>query len=229
MDQQPPRPEETGWRAFILRDRCALLAGALLALFLVGGFDDERSYPGLVASVVYTLVVAIAIFAVSAYGIWRWIGGALGSLALLYLWVGEMLQQGAMQNSLQYMGQIFLIYMSVRVIMLIWREREPESNRMYAAICGYVCIGVLFAHGYIIAESLRPGGIAGTGTGLSGSLTRRDLYYFSFVTQTTLGYGDMTPRTPEIRTVATLQAITGVLYVATTIASLVARRDAKRN
>jgi len=51
---------------------------------------------------------------------------------------------------------------------------------------------------------------------------RRALLYFSFVTQTTMGYGDITPATPLARSLATLQAIAGQLYLTVLVARLVA-------
>jgi voltage-gated potassium channel len=57
------------------------------------------------------------------------------------------------------------------------------------------------------------------------SSLRRALLYFSYVTQTTMGYGDLTPATPLARSLATLQAIAGQLYLAVLVARLVAENS----
>lgn len=53
-------------------------------------------------------------------------------------------------------------------------------------------------------------------------MTRAFHLYFSFVTLTTLGYGDIVPATPLARILAVLEAATGVLYIAITVARLIA-------
>jgi voltage-gated potassium channel Kch len=53
-------------------------------------------------------------------------------------------------------------------------------------------------------------------------MTRASHLYFSFVTLTTLGYGDIVPATPLARMLTVLEAATGVLYIAITVARLVA-------
>jgi voltage-gated potassium channel len=55
------------------------------------------------------------------------------------------------------------------------------------------------------------------------------LLYFSLVTLTTLGYGDLLPVTPFARIVAALEAVTGVLYIAITVARLVAAYQRTEN
>jgi voltage-gated potassium channel Kch len=58
---------------------------------------------------------------------------------------------------------------------------------------------------------------------------RATLLYFSLVTLTTLGYGDLLPVTPFARIVAALEAVTGVLYIAITVARLVAAYQRTEN
>ena len=53
-------------------------------------------------------------------------------------------------------------------------------------------------------------------------MSKHSLLYFSLVTLTTLGYGDIVPLTQQARVFAALEAVTGVLYMAITVARLVA-------
>ena len=60
------------------------------------------------------------------------------------------------------------------------------------------------------------------------AITWRRMYYFSFTTLTTLGYGDITPISPVVEPVVTAEAVIGVLYVAVLMARLVSLYDQHR-
>lgn len=86
------------------------------------------------------------------------------------------------------------------------------------AICVYFMIGLLWALIFSTLELLQPGSFQmpqGQGTELS------HFSYYSYVTLTTLGYGDITPISPPARSLALLEAIMGPLYIAVLIARLV--------
>ena len=90
------------------------------------------------------------------------------------------------------------------------------------ALCVYFLFGFSFAAAYVVSETTHPGSFAMSMRPHYVSSLRRALLYFSFVTQTTMGYGDITPATPLARSLATLQAIAGQLYLAVLVARLVA-------
>ena len=89
-------------------------------------------------------------------------------------------------------------------------------------------LGIAFAGLYQLVEFVAPGSfsVANAESGRWGPWETEvgvypRLFFFSFVTLTTLGYGDMTPASPIARSFALLESITGVLYVAVMVASLV--------
>jgi hypothetical protein len=79
----------------------------------------------------------------------------------------------------------------------------------------YLLIGLLWFAAYCLIELWFP-----------GSFSRghdSDLLYFSFATLTTVGYGDIVPQHSEVRVFAVLEAVTGVLYIAITVAIFVSK------
>jgi voltage-gated potassium channel len=97
-----------------------------------------------------------------------------------------------------------------------------NADRIVGALCIYLLIGVLWAILYSLIEVFEP-----TAFVLAGGHPKEPLehfLYYSFVTLTTIGYGDMTPLHPVARTVAYLEAVVGQLYIAVLIAGLVGRR-----
>lgn len=134
------------------------------------------------------------------------------------------------------LSALFLAFVIWRILRDIFSGQRISSEQIFGAVCAYLLIGFLFAtiYGFIIlvdpdsfsvndalAESLSIEGRE-RGTGV--------VTYFSFVTMSTLGYGDITPVSAAARSFAWIQAVMGQLYLAITIAALVgAHISSKRN
>lgn len=97
---------------------------------------------------------------------------------------------------------------------------ELNTNRLVGVVCVYLLLGVIWALAYSLVELVSPGSFAGIE--LSEELGwDSDWIYFSFVTLTTLGYGDITPESATARSLVYLQAIAGLFYMAVLVAGLV--------
>ena len=108
----------------------------------------------------------------------------------------------------------------------VFASREISANRVVGAVTLYLLFGVLWAIIYAVVERANPGSF----TGVTEPLTQgwsSDWLYFSFVTMTTLGYGDITPISATARTFSYLQAVFGQFYIAILIAGLVGAYIAK--
>ena len=91
-------------------------------------------------------------------------------------------------------------------------------DRVFGAIVLYLLIGLIAAFAYSALYGINPGAFSKLPSGEGGI---RDWLYFSFVTLTTLGYGDITPIGPTARAIAMLEALVGQLYPAIIIARFV--------
>jgi hypothetical protein len=95
-----------------------------------------------------------------------------------------------------------------------------DLNKIIGAICIYLLLGLNWALSYLFINFAIPESFHGlTSTDLRTQFA--ELLYYSFVTITTLGYGDLTPVRPLARTLAYLEAIVGQFYVAVLVAWLV--------
>lgn len=101
------------------------------------------------------------------------------------------------------------------------RPGEITLHRLQGAIAAYMLVGMMFAQAYRLVAIGKPGAflIAGVPADYDAVVTR--LTYFSFVTLTTLGYGDITPAHPYARSLVMLESLFSVLYPAILIARLV--------
>jgi hypothetical protein len=98
-------------------------------------------------------------------------------------------------------------------------RRGPITfHRIQGSIAAYVLLGVIWAHAYSLIAVLRPGAFSGPVNAADGP---RAFLYFSFVTLTTVGYGDVLPVHAAARSLANLEAMVGTLYLAILVARLV--------
>ena len=96
-------------------------------------------------------------------------------------------------------------------------------HRIQGAVALYLILGLLFAHLFSMLNALVPGAFANVPRGLNAHAVfyRGHLLYFSFMTLTSAGYGDIVPLHPVARSVASLEAVIGQLFPATLLARLV--------
>lgn len=109
----------------------------------------------------------------------------------------------------------------IAVVLLsqIFRPGRVSHLRIQGAIAVYLLFGVIWAHAYHIVAVLHPGSFRGPTDELSNL---GGWAYYSYVTLTTVGYGDITPVTQVARTLSIAEALCGQLYLAVLIARLVA-------
>lgn len=128
-------------------------------------------------------------------------------------------------------GHVFLTaFLGLSVVVLLVHvvlANVSVASKITGSICGYLLLGIFFAvlasmidqldhHAYLMNDRLV--------TEFDQTGGRMSLFvYYSFVTMTTLGYGDMTPISQAARTLAWFEAVAGQFYVAILVAGLVSR------
>jgi hypothetical protein len=115
-------------------------------------------------------------------------------------------------------ADLLVIYLLGRAVLA---PGEITSHRVLGAIALYLGLGMTFASAYRLSWQLVPGSLANIGADTSVSQAYSSMLYFSFVTLTSVGYGDIVPAQPFVRALANLEAIIGQLYPATLLARLV--------
>ena len=90
---------------------------------------------------------------------------------------------------------------------------------LYTAVSNYLLLGMLWFAIYCAADIISPGSFSTSGNAVTDR--QSELLYFSLVTLTTIGYGDVVARQEEVRMLAALEGVAGVLYTAISVAILV--------
>ena len=99
------------------------------------------------------------------------------------------------------------------------------NAHLYTAVTIYLLLGMLLFATYCAIDVYFPRAILLHAVGTS---RQTDLLYFSLTTLSTIGYGDIVPLTGEVRRLVALEGITGVLYIAISVAVLVSAYNQKR-
>jgi len=119
----------------------------------------------------------------------------------------------------------FLLLVALTILYDLFTPQRVTGDTLSGAICVYLLIAIIWAHGYLLIEFFVPESFSFTqGHGRIEMWLSKEFfpfYYFSLVTMTTVGYGDMAPVTTEARTLATMEAIAGQIYLAILVARLV--------
>lgn len=114
----------------------------------------------------------------------------------------------------------FLTLATVAAFSQIAASNVISGNRIIGAICVYLLLGVIWSVCYALLEFASPGSFAGMQVA-DKSVWNPDWVYYSFITMTTVGYGDLLPVSAFARALAYLEAIVGQFYIAVLVAGLV--------
>lgn len=120
---------------------------------------------------------------------------------------------------------VFFFWAAVLIVASLFRRQVLSLDSVFGAICGYLLLGMAWGVLYSMLDTLWPGSFQ-IGDRLAEEVqeghSRIHLFtYYSFITLTTVGYGDVTPLSTPARTCAWLEALTGQFYLAVLVAGLV--------
>jgi len=198
-----------------------ILLYALLITLLAFPILENFKYISLVVGLLFIGVLLAAVRAVaklrehvllsSIFGIVS-VVGYFGNMFGFSPWFGVL---GKLGFGLFFMT-VGLIIMSNIMLHL----RHVTDELIYGAINVYLLIGLSFAFIHSLVEIMQPGSIVGLDALSMSEASIMPFVYYSFVTMTTLGYGDLSPVTGPAVTLAYVQAIFGQLYIAIMIARL---------
>jgi hypothetical protein len=119
-------------------------------------------------------------------------------------------------------GLTLIAFVVANLLGFVLRAPSVNVEVLCASIAAYLMLGLMWAMAYWLVDQMTPGGAFSFNT-KAGPRSMKGFtgFYFSFITLTTVGYGDITPVSKAARWLAAMEAMTGSLYVAVLIARLV--------
>jgi voltage-gated potassium channel len=207
-----------------------LLLVGLLFMLVGGSVGTENPH------VSTRIVVDVTLLAVFLFGVWSLVeskiaftvGWCLGGLAAVLI-IGAYATDRVM---LQYLALVavlaFLLITCLIAVYDVLFGGTIDINRLVGAGCIYLMSGTIWGIVYFLLSLISPGSFEGIAAESWGEQLNEFVYH-SFVTLTTLGYGDVTPVLPVARAICYLEAVLGQLYLTVLVAALVGMHIANRH
>jgi hypothetical protein len=202
-----------------------LLLLSLLAVVLLHPALDRGDFRRLTLGALTFVPVAIASFRLSGMKGWLWPSVSL-MLGALVSSVADIVHPNAVLNGIKW--ALLTVFFAITVAALftyLTQARATTTAHLYTAASTYLLLGFLWFALYSSVQAFYPGVIQESNARVNDRST--DLLYFSLVTLSTIGYGDVVPVSSEVRMLAALEGVTGVLYIAITVALLVSGYKAR--
>src|SRR6266550_3455863 len=193
-----------------------LIALALLLFFFP--FVEEVKGGDLIVSLLLSLVLLSAVLAVASRGRTLVVALLLAIPAIVGRWINHVRPDLVPPAVFLIAGLALIAFVVVNLLRFVWRAPSVNIEVLCASISAYLMLGVMWTMAYWLVDQLTPGAFAFNAG--PRSMNGFNGFYFSFITLSTVGYGDITPVSRIARWLAALEAMTGLLYVAVLIARL---------
>jgi hypothetical protein len=208
----------------------ALLIFTVVYVFVVAAAGDY-SLGGLAGRIMFSLIIAAGVMATFKR---KWLSFLVVALAVLGLacdWIDVIHPEMGLVLVNAILGMVFLVILLAVLIIQVFRRGAVTPHKIRGAIVVYLLIGGMWSFFYFIAALTLPQAFRwpeGQVPANMGAL-QQGLTYFSYITLTTTGFGDITPAVPLTRALAMLEALAGQLYLVITLARLVSLAVAGHN
>ena len=203
---------------------------SLVILLLAGALVDQ--FPSVLGQHVFQ-GASVVTLALSTAGFrsakMRLHTGAVFTLSVLVIVIlGILLDEAGMSSLHLFVLILFYVWATWLAAKQVLFSGPIDGHKIVGAICIYLLMGLIWALLYLFIAQTIPDAFNGLEQ-LVWYDNFADVAYFSFVTLTTLGYGDISPIIPIARFLVYMEAIVGVFYMAILVASLIGIRASARH
>ena len=217
--------------AFWWSDRgLSALLVLLLATFLFSPL--LRSGPAsFLGSIFLSLLLLSGVAAISTTWYLRTGAGMVALAAIVLEWMSRLYPGSVpLQTASNVVSLLYFILLTLVVMRHVFQEGPVTSARVQGAVAAYILVGVTWSIIYRLIDVQLPDAfnLTKAAAGQAINVREHELTYFSFVTLTTLGYGDITPAHPIARIFVIIEALIGQLFPATLLARLVSLATMER-
>jgi hypothetical protein len=209
------------FRRFWQSDRglAAFLVIILVTAFVLPPLVSPGRLARLAFGILFALLLVTGTASVTARRATRAVLTAVAIAAIALQWIDQAFPSPGLDLAGALAAVTSAGLLALVVLVQAFRAGPVTMHRIQGAIAAYLLLGITWASAYHFMSLLDPGAIVGTKIKPGGGAT--SFMYFSFVTLTTVGYGDVTPVHEVARSLALLEALTGQLYPAILLARLV--------
>ena len=195
---------------------------ALGLFFIWAPFVEEIEGGDLIVSGLFSLVLLAGVIAVANRKRVLVIAIVLAIPAIVGRWINHFRPDLIPPAVFLVAGFILIAFVVGNLLRFVLRAPSVNTEVLCASISAYLMLGLMWTMAYWLVDQLTPGGAFSFNTKAGPrSINGFNGFYFSFITLSTVGFGDITPVSRMARWLAAMEAMTGLLYVAVLIARLV--------
>ncbi|MEO8034142.1 MAG: potassium channel family protein [Acidobacteriota bacterium] len=216
--KRPAALEATWWQE---RALTVMLVSLVLALFVGGPLMAMASVGPLPFDIFFTSLLLSGIVAFSRRRKLAIAISVIGLAVLVLRWTSYGQAEGKLVFWDNLLSLVLLTILTALVLEHVFRAGPITGDRIQGAVAAYLLLGLSWALAYALIDHVFPGGMKVERSFKDMHHDMQAFFYFSFVTLTTVGYGDITPVHPAARMLAVAEALVGQLYPAVLIGRLV--------
>ena len=209
------------------KDRFLFLIVFMVALIVIGPFIEGYIGLTLFMEVFFSIIFFATIYAVSQKKIHIVIAAILLIPALVAVWTPDIPKYNTLLTIGYLCGLTVLGFAIISILNFIFTEETVTRQTISAAVAVYLLMALMWTFIYRLLENLYPGSFAVAHDALYSAENVH--LYFSLVTITTLGYGDITPIGSQAIALSVLEAITGQIYLVVVVAWFVGLYVSKKS
>jgi len=202
------------------RGRWVYLFLTLLLLLVLYPFVKESDLTNapLILYILNGIVILAIMYEVSYTLLEFLIAFAFGLPSIILGWFSQDPFIVLSQSVLHTILYSYAIFMILSVLM---PQKKADIETIYGTISVYILIGLCWTNIYNIVDYFHPGSFAFSNPVIDRPFDWSDYLYYSFVTLTTLGYGDIVPVAPQARSCAIIESIFGVIFIAVMVSKTI--------
>ncbi len=216
------------WEEFLVRWRYFILLLVLMLVLVVEPILFGERMHSTLFDIAYSLILICSMFALTAHRRVRWVIMVVGGISLLSTWAAHAVPGAWYHYALIASHLVGILFFSIAVYMTldaILFRRALSMDSILGCIAGYLMLGLAWGMAYsmlhlVSAESFQLGDQFVPYVE-AGQARIPVFTYYSFITLTTVGFGDMTPVSQTARTLSWLEAVTGQFYMAVIVAGII--------
>jgi len=207
------------------KERFLILMSLMMALLVLGPILEQYVTIRKLIDVFLTAIVLTMLYTITAKKRVFYFGWFLAILMLLSLWLKYFVSYDLFATVSMMVGAFFTVLVTSQTVQFIIRSKTVTREVVYAAMLVYFLLAQLWAMVYTFLDRIDPASF-----NLPGGQGDFLLFeYYSFVTLTTLGFGDITPLTKVAKAFSVLEAVVGQLYLVVVVAGFVGMLVARRS
>jgi hypothetical protein len=191
-------------------------------MFVIGSVVRAGLALDILGDLLFSILLVAGVFMVVRHRTLQWTAGMFVLLAIAVRWVGIVFGTPRLLFLNGVLNLLAALTFLLIVLWWVYREGTVTGHRVRGAIAAYLLLALCFSLAYDLIETVHPGSFTLPLGGVQGIQTRSASFlYFSVVTLTTVGFGDIAAVHPVARSLVMVEALVGTLYPAILLARLV--------